>query len=360
VVGFKVSKSCEKLIQALNSKPESEQKIVNYLSERLKISLGISELCYLGFEERSFNYLFRFTETGPQNRKIFVKLSRLAKSDQSVYLPGHWHLSKESFSTLSYLRSAFPQNSKLAVPTPYVEFCKYSGFAREWVEGDCLVNFMPLGRWYASKDSHQKLKSHFRDVGEAIGTLHFKTYDPTRCVAEESVKQYIENLSGWFKKFRFNIYSRAISSAMKFLKQAESEIRWDQVGTSWVHGDLIPANIIITKNGKASLIDYEHSHFDSPLFDTSWFVVRTMIDSGWMPHKYSNRFLNELNLAFISGYKQTFKVNFDEKLFRLYCILNTLQCLYVEYNTSVAVFFRNNYAALFLKNYLDTYKATDY
>jgi thiamine kinase-like enzyme len=147
---------------------------------------------------------------------------------------------------------------------------------------------------------------------------------------------------------------------MSFIKRAESEINWGLVGTSWIHGDLIPANIIITKNGKISLIDYEHARVDSPLFDASWFYVRTMIDSGWMPHKYSNKYLYELNLAFLEGYLTTFKAEFDEKLFSIYCILNALQCVYVEYNTSIAVFFRNSYAALFIRNYLSWLQKSGY
>jgi hypothetical protein len=87
-----------------------------------------------------------------------------------------------------------PENSKLVIPTPYMEFTEYSGFAREWAEGDCLVNSMPLGRWSAPEENHLKLKKYFKDVGEAIGVLHFETYQPNRNDAWEPAKRYISNL----------------------------------------------------------------------------------------------------------------------------------------------------------------------
>lgn len=348
-----------KIIKVLGQEPQSEQEFVNYLQSGLEKKLGANRVIYEGFNERMYNYIFTFNhKTNEKTEKqILVKIAKLSKSNPDIYLPGHWQMSGNSYDSLVYLDKAVPKNSKITIPSPILEFPEVGGFAREWIAGDCLLDFMPMGKRSASEQDHSRLKKQFREVGEAIGILHAKTFDPKRNVAQKPIKKYTENLSNWFSKFKINPYLISTRRALNFVKKQNSNIEWNSVGTSWVHGDLIPANIILTGNGETSIIDMEHSKFDSPMFDISWFMVRTSIDYGWRAHLYSIKFMNELNTQFLQGYISEFREGFNEQLYMLYAVLNILQCIYLEYTTSLVVFMRNTYASLVLNNYLNYCKS---
>lgn len=350
-----------RIIKVIGQEPQSEQEFVDYIEKRLKAQLGSNKITYTGFKEKTLNYLFTFNQkTEKEEKQILVKIAKLSKSNPDIYLPGHWQKSGNSYDSIVYLDKIIPENSKIAVPAPILNFPELKGFAREWIAGDCLLDFMHLAERSASDEDHSKLKEQFRNIGEAIGILHTKTYDARGNISQKPTNQYITNLSNWFSRFKINPYTRSIRAALNFAKIQSATIDWDNVSTSWVHGDLIPANIILTKNNKISIIDMEHSKFDSPMYDVSWFMVRTLIDNGYRTHKYSTKYLNELNSQFLQGYLTEFKEDFNQQIFMLYSVLNILQCIYLEYTTSLAVFMRNTYSWILLKNYLNSNKTKAY
>jgi tRNA A-37 threonylcarbamoyl transferase component Bud32 len=337
---------------------ENETSIVRYLMDELSNNIDARELVYLGCAETGNSYLFRFMVKAASITKAKQILVKLFKSNQCMDLPSN--PSENSYNFLMHLCKISSDNSEIVIPKPIAILPELNGLAKEWLVGDSLRELMRLSGRFSSNGSRRILEAHFRNVGEAIGFLHSKTYDQSRCSAKLHMDRKLENLSKSIEQLRFNIYLKHIKRAVEYVKQTNSNISWNRVGTSWVHGDFVHSNILVTAQGQIGILDFSDSRFDSPLFDVSRFMLRTIIDFGYMPNKFSKQSLLELNRSFLRGYLSLFGKEIPEDLFMLYSIFNLIQFISPAYTSDVHLFLRNNYSLILLKKYMQACKAEGY
>lgn len=334
------------------------ETIVQYLKNKLSSNLEAKGLTYLGFTETNSSYLLRFMEKPNSVLKTKKVVVKLFKSNQCIDLP--CNPSDNSYNFLSYLSEITSNNSCIVIPKPLARLPELNGVAKEWVEGTNLRELMRLGGLFVSKESRRTLKTHFRKVGEAMGFLHLKTYDQNRHIAKLHMNRKLENMSKSIEHLRLNYNSRYIKQGLEYLKQINSTISWSNIGTSWVHGDFVHSNVLVTDQGQIAILDFSDSRFDFPLFDVSRFMVRTLIDFGYMQHKFSNHFLLELNTSFFQGYLSLFGKKISNDLLLLYSIFNIIQFISPEYTCDFRGFLRNNYAIILLNKYMQACKVEGY
>lgn len=337
---------------------EDENMIIQCLKNKLGGNMDARGLTYEGFAETASSYLFRFmqkTNSFPKTKQVLVKLF---KSNHCVDLATN--PTENSYNFLVYLNRIVSDNPHIAIPKQIAILPELNGIVKEWVDGDSLQELMRRGGRFAPKEKRRILEAHFRNIGEAIGFLHLKTYDQSRCSAKLHMDRKLENLCKSIKQLRFNLYSKQLRRALEYVKQTNSKISWNLVGTSWVHGDFVHSNILVTNQGRIGILDFSDSRFDSPLFDISRFMVRTIIDFGYMPNRFSKQYLLELNESFLQGYSSLFGKEISNDLLMFYSIFNIIQSISSAYTRDFRLFFRNNSAITLLNRYLQACKAECY
>lgn len=106
-----------------------------------------------------------------------------------------------------------------------------------------------------------------REVGRLLGLLHARAADRADLRTEFADR-------GNFRSLRLEPYLAVTAEAHPDLAGRIAEVGGylDGPGTTLVHGDASPKNILTTPDGRALLIDHEVAHWGRPAFDTAFVV----------------------------------------------------------------------------------------
>lgn len=327
---------------------KNKTTVVKYLMEHVKDRLEIEkELSYHGFDETRTSYLLIFTtckRSAMGVQKIVVKLYKMKRS---VDVPCNPSENEYKFlKQLNYVLSDIPQ---LVIPRPIARLPKINCIIMEWVDGISLQKLMPLGGRFSSEDEKRMLEAYFRNAGKAIGLIQSRTYGQNAGKAKPYMDAKLRSIKKQVQYSYLKNYSKYVERALKCIDEAIPTISWGKVGSAWTHGDFVHSNVLITNEGKIAILDLAESRFDSPYHDISRFTVRTMIDYGYVQHKYSPRYLHGLNHNFLNGYLRSFPHKISDDLLLLYDIFNLLQFISFLYEPCLRSFLSlRDWYALFL------------
>jgi serine/threonine protein kinase len=322
--------------------------VVKYLMEHVKDRLEIEEeLSYHGFDETRTSYLFIFTTSKCSVMGVQKIVAKLYKMKRSVDVPCNPSGNEYKFlKQLNYVLFDIPQ---LVIPRPIARLPKINCIIIEWVDGISLQKLMPAGGRFGSEDEKRMLEAHFRNAGKAIGLIQSRTHGQNAGKAKSYMDAKLRSIKKQAQHSYLKNYCKYIERALKCIDEAIPTISWGKVGSAWTHGDFVCSNILITNEGKIAILDLAESRFDSPYHDISRFTVRTIIDYGYVWHKYSSSYLHGLNHNFLNGYLSSFPHKISDDLLVLYDIFNLLQFISFLYEPCLRSFLSlRDWYALFL------------
>lgn len=329
---------------------ESDAILAQYVTQVVKTHLCLkTDPVFIKFTEYEHSYLFKFiisTKSSDVRKSLAVKLYKARKSVDTPFNP-----SDNSCFFLEKISSFSPEIPQLVVPRSVMKLTELNGFVREWIDGNDLATIMMGGRSSFNCEK-KKLPSYFKKIGEVIGLIHNQTYSSDAT----SAKSFTISKVAAINRQICNSYlknSKYVKRTMTCIEDAISTIAWKNVGVTLTHGDLVHSNIVLPPDGGVALIDFAESRYDLPYHDISRFMVRTMIDYGWVHHRYPSSYIAGLNSRFFEGYLSSMRHKIKSDVFQCFSIFNTLQFISLLYKSGFRSFLsvRDWYALFLLRNH---------
>jgi thiamine kinase-like enzyme len=190
-------------------------------------------------------------------------------------------------------------------------------------------------------------------VGKVIGLIHAKTCEQNAIKPKFYLHMKLEKIKGQLRYSHIGLLRRYIGKTLKCIEDGIPVISPKNYWVVWTHGDLVHGNILITKQHKVALLDFAESRFDSPYHDISRFTVRTLVDYGYNPFKYSTDYLFTLNHVFLKSYLSSFSKKIYDDILHLYYIFQMVQFISLLSKPNAPNFLspRDLYILLLLKKY---------
>jgi aminoglycoside phosphotransferase (APT) family kinase protein len=253
--------------------------------------------------------------------------------------------SENSYKSMKRLRDLSVDIPSLVIQKPLATLPEVNALVMEWVNGTNLTDIMQYSTRFSSEKEKKLLENSFENLGRTMELVHSRTL-----AVDANSSEFSNNLSLNMNHIE-NLLKNSLLKNSKLIKQAFIFLRntpLQDLTTTWVHGDLSPTNVIITRDNKILIIDFEHSRFDSPYFDLGSFVVRSKIYFGHNPIRYSINYNNNLINKFLTGYFSLPNHKFSKEMLRYYEIFDLLQFVLNHVFSNQDYFSIQNLIALFL------------
>jgi RIO-like serine/threonine protein kinase len=329
---------------------QDKNSAIKYVLERLKDKLGLEKLSYEGSFESATSYVYKFKLCSVDTqRRIIVKLYKIGKSID-VDVPS----SENESIFLEQLSQYCFDIRDVVIPRPIAYLPEVNGVVREYVDGVNLQKLMSLYGRFSSKNEKRRLIVYFMKVGRVIGLIHARTYKSNTDKPKFYLNAKLERIKSQLHYSHLGPpLQQYVDDALKCIKDGISVLSSKNCGIVWTHGEFIHSNILITNQHKVALLDFAESRFDSPYHDISRFIVRTLIDYGYNPLRYSTKYLLKLNHVFLKSYLSSFPYRIHDEVLHLYYIFQIIQFISFLYKSNVLNLLspRDWYALLLLKKY---------
>jgi thiamine kinase-like enzyme len=294
----------------------------NAINLSMRFGLG-QDMKFYDLTEYRRSYIYRFKQRDSQyaGDKGLITV-KIIKQNQNIGISKN--LAENEYKNLETIHKLSGTIHNLVIPKPLKLLRNQNGIIMENVDAASLREVMHGNNWLNSESRSKKLKPIFGDIGRILGTLQLNTYSSDCSIDKKKFVIDLRTIETLTRNSFIRRTPRVIKQALVRINDAISTVDWAKIGLVWVHGDLIPSNILVTRNGKIGLIDFDKSRFGSPYHDISHFVVRTLLDFSYN-FKYSSKCIGKLNQNFLTEYIRSFPYKLKDNLFWLYCSFNTLQ-----------------------------------
>jgi tRNA A-37 threonylcarbamoyl transferase component Bud32 len=318
------------------------------LFKQLNDQLNLGKIYYQNFSETRSSYLFRLRASSlvDAHKELVVKIYKININDSGLNpSENEYHFLK----TLNSLSSDIPQ---LVIPKAIMHIPEVNAVVMEFIHGNNLQGYMPLGERLSSASEKKRLEAYFKYLGNIIGLIHARTYKSNSEKPSTYMNARFNYLKNQVRYSHIGPFKKYVDKGLKCIEEGVSTLSKTGQGITWTHGDLCHSNVLFTPyENKIALIDFAESRFDSPYHDISRFSLRTLLH-GSRPHKYSSRYLQKLNDEFIRGYINSFPYKISRDFFLLYSIFNLIQFISFLYKSEFSELksLRNWYALYLLNN----------
>jgi thiamine kinase-like enzyme len=323
---------------------QNETAALKYVLERLEDSFPLDKISYQRLKSSTANiYKINFGSSDT-SKKIIVKIYKKNKNlDTDV------SSSKNDYNFLNQLSKYCFNISDLLIPRVIMHLPEINCIVMESEDGLSLKEHILLNSRSSSKKEWNKIEVYYMKVGRVIGLIQTRTYKQTSDNSTSYLIKKLERIKTQIKYLRIVPLQQYFRPALRYIEEVSVS---RDLGIAWTHGDLNPGNILINNQDKVVLLDFAESRFDSPYYDISSFTVRTLIDYGYNPLRYSSYHLQRLNYNFLKGYSSSFPHKISDKIFNYYSILQLIQYNSLLYKSRIfsLVSPRDLYALLVLRN----------
>jgi len=323
---------------------------IKYVLERLKNQLALEKLCYQSFFESRTSYLYKFKSCPVDTPKeIIIKLYKISKSMDIDASP-----SENESIFLEQLSQYCFNIPDIVIPRLVMYLPEVNAIVMECVHGISLQKLMSLCGRFSSKNEKERLECFFTKVGRVIGLIQARTYKPNMDKPKVYLNAKLEKIKNQIDYSYLGPLQKYVRRALKCIEDGISVLSWKNCGIAWTHGDLVHDNVLITNRHKVVLLDFVESRFDSPYHDISRFTVRTLIDYGYNPFRYTTNYLHKLNHMFLNGYLSSFPHKISDETLHFYYIFQIIQFISFLYKLNIfsLTSSRDWYALFLLKKYV--------
>lgn len=143
-------------------------------------------------------------------------------------------------------------------------------------------------------------KNYIKNLATAIATVHQKTYE------NPNNNQSLYNTEFLNLKLKYQYYkiAKIINSSDEGRILNDFADSYKNKKLCLVHGDLCSINILLSKNNKIHLIDFEDSHIGHPSFDLGYILSEFLVARFNFPKQATN--INNIMREFLDEYFKIF------------------------------------------------------
>ncbi len=143
-------------------------------------------------------------------------------------------------------------------------------------------------------------KNYIKELAPAIATVHQKTYE------NHNGNKKLYNIDFLNLKLKYQYYeiAKMIDSPNEARTLNDFADGYKNKKNCLVHGDLCSINILLSKNDKIHLIDFEDSHIGHPAFDLGYLLSEFFVARINFPEQATN--INNIMREFLDEYFKIF------------------------------------------------------
>jgi len=184
---------------------------------------------------------------------IVIKFDLKDNAGRSIFCSAHLNENrKNAFLALEYIKNNSTKDDEFLTPSPLFYDQEMNAFFYFGYEGKNLLNNI--------KDTGQDISEILKKTAKWTLTLHSTPIIGAENFNKENSriktiipgpKKFLEKIENIFPEFL-----EEVKTAFEKISKKEEEILEKMDKKFLIHGDLHPENVIITKNGKISVIDF--------------------------------------------------------------------------------------------------------